>query len=132
MTPERIEQGVQFWLDHRQALEQFAAQYQVPPEYLVAIIGMETKYGRVTGGYRVLDALMTLRRSTWPLRSKHCQREARGSSSCWRASNTARSPRTVAGSLRGSAMGVPQFMPSAYRRYAVDADGRCPASITVE
>ena len=55
---------MQFWLEHRQALEQFAAQYQVPPEYLVAILGVETKYGRVTGGYRVLDALAPWRSTT--------------------------------------------------------------------
>ncbi|HXO64361.1 MAG TPA: lytic murein transglycosylase B [Steroidobacteraceae bacterium] len=118
VTPERIEQGVQFWLDHRQALEQFAAQYQVPPEYLVAIIGMETKYGRVTGGYRVLDALSTLA-FDFPPRARYFRGELEQFLLLTRENRL--DPLELRGSYAG-AMGVPQFMPSAYRRYAVDAD----------
>ena len=60
VTPERIDDGVRFWADHKESLERAAATYQVPPEYIVAILGVETQYGRVTGSYRVLDALATL------------------------------------------------------------------------
>src|SRR5579872_4751821 len=60
LSEERINDGVQFWNEHQDALERVAADYHVPPEYLVSILGVETKYGRNTGGYRALDALATL------------------------------------------------------------------------
>src|SRR5207253_2749398 len=60
LSEERISEGAHFWLDHKNSLEQVSGRYQIPPEYLVAILGIETKYGRVTGHYRVLDALATL------------------------------------------------------------------------
>ena len=93
--------------------------YQVPPEYLVAILGVETRYGRITGHYRVLDALATLA-FDYPPRQQLLQRRARRSSCCWRR-RTKLDPLTTTGSYAG-AMGAPQFMPSAYRRYAVAAN----------
>ena len=60
LTPERIDDGVQFWNEHKESLERIAAQCQVTPEYIVGILGVETSYGRNLGRYRVLDALATL------------------------------------------------------------------------
>ena len=99
-------------------LEHAAAQYQVPAEYIVAILGVETYYGRITGRYRVLDALATLA-FDYPPRAKFFRRSS--SSSCCSPRRTSSTPRTVTGSYAG-AMGAPQFMPSSYRRYAVDAN----------
>jgi membrane-bound lytic murein transglycosylase B len=118
MTPERIERGAQFWLDHRLTLERIATQYQVPPEYLVAIIGVETDYGRNTGPYRALDALATLA-FDYPPRQKFFRGELEEFLILTRENHL--DPLTVKGSYAG-ALGVPQFMPSQYRRYAVDAD----------
>jgi membrane-bound lytic murein transglycosylase B len=118
MTPERIEKGVQLWLDHRLALEQIAAKYQVPPEYLVAIVGVETFYGRATCRYRVLDALATLA-FDYPPRASYFRGELEQFLLLTRENRL--DPLTTCGSYAG-AMGVPQFMPSVYRRYAVDAD----------
>jgi len=118
ITQERIDKGVQFWLDHQLALERIAAQYQVPPEYLVAIIGVETFYGRTTGRYRVLDVLATLA-FDYPPRANYFRGELQQFLLLPRENKL--DPLTTMGSYAG-AMGVPQFMPSVYRRYAVDAD----------
>jgi membrane-bound lytic murein transglycosylase B len=118
MTPERVDKGVQLWLDHRQALEHVAAEYQVPPEYLVAIVGVETFYGRTTCRYRVLDALATLA-FDYPPRASYFRGELEQFLLLTRENKL--DPLTTCGSYAG-AMGVPQFMPSVYRRYAVDAD----------
>ena len=118
VTQERIDDGVQFWFDHRLALEQAAHTYQVPPEYLVAILGVETKYGRMTGSYRALDALATLA-FDYPPREKFFRSELE--EFLILAKENRLDPLTVKGSYAG-ALGVPQFMPSQYRRYAVDAD----------
>lgn len=118
LTSERITLGVQFWADHKDALERIAASYQVPPEYLVAIIGVETFYGRQTGRFRVLDALATLA-FDYPLRGSYFRAELEQYLLLTRENKL--DPVATTGSYAG-AMGVPQFMPSAYRRYAVDAD----------
>jgi membrane-bound lytic murein transglycosylase B len=118
VTPERINEGVQFWSDHREALERIAAQYQVPPEYLVAILGVETKYGRITGSYRVLDALATLA-FDYPPRQHYFAGELE--QFLMLAKENQLDPLTTRGSYAG-AMGAAQFMPSQYRRYAVDAN----------
>jgi peptidoglycan lytic transglycosylase B len=118
LTAERIDLGAKFWADHQLALEHIAAQYQVPPEYLVAIIGVETFYGRTTGRYRVLDALTTLA-FDYPPRASYFRGELEQFLLLTRENKL--DPLTTTGSYAG-AMGVPQFMPSVYRRYAVDAD----------
>jgi membrane-bound lytic murein transglycosylase B len=118
LSQERIDRGVQFWLDHQLALERIAAQYQVPAEYLVAIIGVETFYGRSTGHYRVLDVLSTLA-FDYPQRGGYFRGELEQYLLLTRENRL--DPLTTTGSYAG-AMGVPQFMPSVYRRYAVDAD----------
>ena len=91
----------------------------VAPEYLAAILGVETYYGRQTGNYRVLDALATLA-FDYPARAKFFRDELEQFILLARDMNM--NPLTVKGSYAG-AMGAPQFMPSNYRRYAVDADG---------
>jgi membrane-bound lytic murein transglycosylase B len=118
LTQERIDRGVQFWMDHKLALERIAAQYQVPPEYLVAIIGVETFYGRSTGHYRVIDVLATLA-FDYPQRGNYFRGELE--QFLLLARENGLDPLTTTGSYAG-ALGVPQFMPSVYRRYAVDAD----------
>ena len=117
VTPERITDGAQFWADHRESLERVAATYQVPPEYVVAILGIETRYGRVTGHYRVLDALATLA-FDYPPRQRYFAGEL--AQFLVLVKENRLNPLTLTGSYAG-AMGAPQFMPSAYRRYAVDA-----------
>jgi membrane-bound lytic murein transglycosylase B len=117
LTEERISDGAQFWADHRLALEQAAGQYQVPPEYLVAILGIETKYGHTTGHYRVLDALATLA-FDYPPRQRYFKGELEQFLLLVKEAHL--DPLVATGSYAG-AMGAPQFMPSAYRRYAVDA-----------
>jgi membrane-bound lytic murein transglycosylase B len=118
LTDERISLGVQFWADHKDSLERIAERYQVPPEYLVAIIGVETFYGRQTGRFRVLDALATLA-FDYPQRGGYFRAELEQYLLLTRENKL--DPVATTGSYAG-AMGVPQFMPSAYRRYAVDAD----------
>ena len=119
LTPERIREGTSFWLDHKNTLEQISAQYQVPSEYLVAILGVETRYGRQTGRYRVLDALATLA-FDYPPRHGYFREELK--QFLLLAKENQLDPLTATGSYAG-AMGAPQFMPSSYRRYAVDAHG---------
>jgi membrane-bound lytic murein transglycosylase B len=118
LTPERIDLGVQFWNEHRQTLERISAERGVPPEYLIAIIGVETRYGRSTGKYRVLDALATLA-FDYPPRGDYFRNELE--QFLLLVNEDKLNPLTTTGSYAG-AMGAPQFMPSTYRRYAIDAD----------
>jgi len=118
VNDRRVEDGVKFWLDHKNTLEQISAQYQVPCEYLVAILGVETRYGRQTGRYRVLDALATLA-FDYPPRHSYFREELK--QFLLLAKENQLDPLTATGSYTG-AMGAPQFMPSSYRRYAVDAN----------
>lgn len=116
VTERRIEEGARFWLDHRSVLERVAAEQGVPPEYIVAILGCETFYGRNTGRDRVLDSLATLA-FDYPPRAAYFRGELEQFLLLTREAHL--DPLAVKGSYSG-AMGAPQFMPSAYRRYAVD------------
>jgi membrane-bound lytic murein transglycosylase B len=120
VTDQRIGAGVSFWLAHRQALESVAGTQGVAPEYIVAILGCETAYGRITGKHRVLDTLTTLA-FDYPQRGDFFRGELLQFLLLAREAHL--NPRTVKGSYTG-AMGAPQFMPSSYRRYGVDADAR--------
>src|SRR5450631_449330 len=122
VTEKRIREGTDFWIAHRQELDQASVKSGVAPEYLAAIVGVETYYGRLTGSYRVLDALATLA-FDYPARSKFFRDELE--QFILLARERRLDPLAVKGSYAG-AMGAPQFMPSNYRRYAVDAvgDGR--------
>jgi membrane-bound lytic murein transglycosylase B len=117
LTDRRIREGTDFWIAHRQDLDEASVRSGVPPEYLAAILGIETYYGRLTGSYRVLDALTTLA-FDYPARAGFFRDELEQFLLLTRESGL--DPLTVKGSYAG-AMGVPQFMPSNYRRYAVDA-----------
>jgi membrane-bound lytic murein transglycosylase B len=118
ITERRIREGVDFWTAHRQALDQASVRSGVAPEYLAAILGVETYYGRLTGSYRVLDALATLA-FDYPARAKFFRDELEQFLLLTRDAKL--DPLRVKGSYAG-AMGAPQFMPSNYRHYAVDAD----------
>jgi len=118
LTPERIDLGVQFWKDHSETLEKVSAERGIPPEYIIAIIGVETRYGRTTGKFRVIDALATLA-FDYPARSEFFRKELE--QYLLLINEDKLNPLTTTGSYAG-AMGAPQFMPSTYRHYAVDAD----------
>lgn len=118
VTPTRINGGVEFWKTHRDLLSQAEARYGVPAEIIVAIIGVETQYGRNFGRYRVLDALATLG-FAYPPRSRFFLGELE---QFMRLAQEERlDPRQTLGSYAG-AMGMGQFIPSSYRAYAVDFD----------
>jgi peptidoglycan lytic transglycosylase B len=118
VNERRIREGAEFWTAHRQALDEASIKSGVAPEYLAAILGVETYYGRLTGNYRVLDALVTLA-FDYPPREKFFRDELEQYLLLTRDAHL--DPTTLKGSYAG-AMGAPQFMPSNYRRYAVDAD----------
>jgi membrane-bound lytic murein transglycosylase B len=119
VNERRIAAGVEFWRKHRRVLERAEKQYGVPPQYVVAIIGVETLYGRNAGRWRVVDALTTLA-FDYPPRAPFFRSELE------QYLLLAREHDTDVFSVRGSyagAIGIPQFMPSSTRRYAVDFDG---------
>ena len=118
LNERRIREGTEFWTAHRQALDQASIKSGVAPEYLAAILGVETYYGRLTGNYRVLDALATLS-FDYPPREKFFREELEQFLLLTRDAHL--DPKILKGSYAG-AMGAPQFMPSNYRRYAVDAE----------
>ncbi len=119
VTPERIEAGVIFSVRQREALALAAARYGVPEEIIVAIIGVETVYGRNTGNYRVIDALTTLA-FDYPPRAEYFRGELENFLLYARDADI--DTLALKGSYAG-AIGIPQFMPGSYRRYAVDLDG---------
>jgi membrane-bound lytic murein transglycosylase B len=119
LTEDNIDAGVDFWNRYRSALLRAYARYGVPPEYIVAILGVETRYGRYMGKHRVLDALATLA-FDYPRRAEYFQGELEAF--LLMAREEGMDPFQPLGSYAG-AMGLPQFMPSSFRRYGVDFDG---------
>jgi membrane-bound lytic murein transglycosylase B len=119
VTDDRIRGGVAFWREHAEALAAAEREFGVPPHVIVAIIGVETRYGRHTGRYRVLDALATLA-FDYPPRSDFFRGQL--SQYLLMAREEGIDPRELTGSYAG-AMGQPQFMPSSFRHFAVDFDG---------
>ena len=117
LTEERIDAGAAFWVENRAALERISAETGVSEDILVGIIGVETYFGRITGSYRVIDALSTLA-FDYPPRSKFFTRELEQFLLLVREEDIDATAPT--GSYAG-AMGRPQFMPSSFRAYAVDA-----------
>jgi len=118
ITEKRINGGVTFWQQHAASLAAAEQQYGVPAEIIVAILGVETRYGGNVGGYRVVDALSTLA-FRYPPRSPFFRSELEHFLLLTREENMSRL--TPVGSYAG-AMGLGQFMPSSYREYAVDFD----------
>ncbi len=125
VTNDRITQGVAFWRDHAAALARAERETGVPAAIIVAIIGVETRYGRQTGNYRVLDALTTLG-FDYPPRAEFFRTQL--VEFLLMAREQKFSPDRVLGSYAG-AMGFGQFMPSSYRKYAIDFDGDGVADI---
>lgn len=115
LTPARIAAGAQLWREHKELLDQVALEYGVPPEYLVAVLGVETLYGRITGHYRVIDALATLA-FDYPPRAEYFRHEL--TDFLLLAHDEHLDLFSVRGSYAG-AMGALQFMPSSYRKYAI-------------
>jgi membrane-bound lytic murein transglycosylase B len=118
VNDKRIAAGAEFWKKHRRALSRAQERFGVPPEYVVAIIGIETFYGRNAGRWRVVDALTTLA-FDYPVRAPYFRSELE------QYLLLAREQGKDVFSMRGSyagAIGIPQFMPTSIRRYAVDFD----------
>jgi membrane-bound lytic murein transglycosylase B len=126
IEPIRIQAGARFWQTHRNALERAEREYGVPASVIVGIIGVETLYGQNTGNFRILDALATL---TFHFPSAHPRASARQAffqseleQFLLLTSRSGADPLTIRGSYAG-AMGLPQFMPSSWAKFAVDFDG---------
>jgi membrane-bound lytic murein transglycosylase B len=119
LSPARVAGGVAWWNANAEALARAEERYGVPPEIVVAIVGVESYYGRNTGSHRALDALATLA-FDYPRRADFFRGELRQFMLLVREQQVpANVPR---GSFAG-ALGVPQFMPGSYREFAVDFDG---------
>jgi membrane-bound lytic murein transglycosylase B len=118
LSQDRIDAGVRFWRENEAALARAEQVFGVPPQIIVAIIGVETFYGRNTGGFRVIDALATLA-FDYPRRAPFFRGELK--EYVMLARDQGFSPLEPKGSFAG-AMGMPQFMPGSYRRFAVDFD----------
>ncbi|HET7333165.1 lytic murein transglycosylase B, partial [Dyella sp.] len=120
VTDKRINDGVAFYLQHRDLVERIGRQYGVAPEYIVAIVGVETSYGRNTGKYKVLDALVTLG-LYYPPRAAFFREQLKVLLSL--PDRMLGGPLdTLTGSYAG-AQGWGQFMPSSIRDFGVDEDG---------
>ncbi|QSA98354.1 lytic murein transglycosylase B [Methylococcus sp. EFPC2] len=119
LTEQHIAGGAAFWRGHSAALQQAASAYGVPPEYIVAIIGVETQYGRNVGNHRILDALTTLA-FDYPRRADYFAEELENFLLMSRDERI--DPAQPVGSFAG-AMGLGQFMPGSFLQWAVDFDG---------
>ena len=116
---EKITHGFRFWRNNADKLAEAREKYGVPEEVIIAVIGVETHYGRNTGGFRVLEALATLA-FDYPKRSKMFRLELEHYLLLAREETMGLA--TPRDSYAG-AMGIAQFMPGSYRRYAIDFDG---------
>ena len=119
VNERRISRGIRFWEDNAAELIRAQAIYGVPAEIIVAIIGVETEYGRNMGKFSVLEALATLA-FEYPPRAPFFRSELEHFLLLTRENGI--SPLEIKGSYAG-AIGIPQFMPSSQRKYAVDFDG---------
>ena len=124
LTSKRIHEGVDFWVENRELIASASSKFGVDEEIIVAIIGVETFYGRITGGYRTIDALVTL--GFYYPQNLSSDRSSFFSSELMHYMQLASEEGLPADKISGSyagAMGMGQFMPSSYREYAVDFDG---------
>ncbi len=119
LTESRIRQGVEFWRENADILKRAEQEYGIPSSIIVAIIGVETRYGRHAGRYRVMDSLATLG-FDYPPRAKFFRRQLEEFLIMSREEGV--DPLSMKGSYAG-AMGKPQFIASSFRSYAIDFDG---------
>jgi membrane-bound lytic murein transglycosylase B len=126
IEPVRIQAGVRFWLQHRATLERAEREYGVPASIVVGIIGVETLYGQNTGNFRTVDALGTLAFHFPQAHPRAAERQAFFRSELEQflqlTSRSGADPLAIRGSYAG-ALGLPQFMPSSWAKFAVDFDG---------
>src|SRR5574343_2099260 len=126
IEPRRIEAGVAFWQRHQATLARAEQTYGVPASIIVGIIGMETLYGQHMGNFRVIDALATLAFDFPQAHPRAAERKAFFLRELEQflslMQRTGQNPSAPRGSFAG-AMGLPQFMPSSWVRYAIDFDG---------
>ncbi len=126
LNERRIAGGARFWEQHEATLKRASVTYGVPEEIIVAIIGVETEYGRNTGKFGVMQALSTLA-FRYPPRAPFFRGELEAYLLLARENDF--DPLVLKGSYAG-ALGIPQFMPSSQRRYAVDFDGDGKVDLT--
>ena len=119
VTAPRIAAGVEFWEENEAALNRAGSKFGIPIEIIVAVIGVETNYGRNKGSFRVMDALSTLA-FDYPPRARFFRSELR--ELLLLAREEIKDPLELIGSYAG-AMGYGQFIPSSFRAYAIDFDG---------
>jgi membrane-bound lytic murein transglycosylase B len=119
LRPALIATGARFWAEHADALQRAEEEFGVPPDVIVGILGVETAYGGNTGSFRAVDALATIA-FDGARRRDYFRDELR--ELLLLAHESKRDPLAIKGSYAG-ALGLPQFMPSSWRRYAVDYDG---------
>ena len=119
ITPDNVQNGVVFWNQYEDAVNRAWQVFGVPPEIIVGIIGVETRWGRVMGKTRILDALATLS-FNYPRRAEYFSGELE--TFLLMARDEQDDPLNLKGSFAG-AMGYGQFMPSSYKQYAVDFSG---------
>ena len=123
LTDKRVSQGIEFWKENRELISEVSTQFGVDEEVIVSIIGVETSYGRNTGGYRTVDALVTL--GFYYPQNLSSDRSPFFSSELMHYIQLTSEEDLPAAEITGSyagAMGMGQFMPSSYREYAVDFD----------
>ena len=125
LTREHVVRGKRFWQKNSQAVSRASKQFRVPGEIIVAIIGIETNYGRTPGRHRVIDALTTLV-VKYPRRQAFFRKELENYLLLTREQEL--DPLAIRGSYTG-AIGIAQFMPSSYRAYAIDYDGNGSADL---
>ncbi len=118
INDKQIKSGIAFWKAHKETFDQAVTAYQVPAEIILAIIGVETRYGQYKGKHSVLSSLATLA-FDYPPRSKFFYQELIEFLTLTKEIGL--DPKTVKGSYAG-AMGFPQFISSSYRNYAIDFD----------
>lgn len=118
ITPERVAAGVLFWREHAERLERIATSTGVPAEMLAGIIGVETYFGQRAGKHRLVNALTTLA-FEYPPRAEFFKKEL---AQLFVLAKEEKVPLDSALGSYAGAMGVPQFIPSSYRNFAVDGD----------
>lgn len=119
LTKTNINKGLEFWHKYHEALDVAEQQFGVPPEIIIAILGVETRYGSNKGRIKVINALSTLA-FDFPRRSDFFSKELK--QFLMLSKEQGLNPLAVQGSYAG-AMGYPQFMPSSWRNLGIDFDG---------